>query len=406
MTAQRGTTRRRVARLALGGAAGLAMPWAVRRALAAEPVKIGMPLALTGPLGSVGQQLKRGGEAWAKVQNAKGGIIGRPIELLIEDTAGNPADCVRKAQEMVERDGCTIFTGITLSSEALAVAPKLDEWKAIFVSSDNGDGKLTAGALVPNFFRANISAPMGARAVSLYLRQSEFQKFYAIGMDYAWGHSSVGVFESEIKHANKNFIGSVFSPIGTKDFSPYITKIRQSEAEALYIVMAGDDFNAFLGQAAQYRLPDKVQMLTEQMELSLLRAVGDAALGLVGSTRYCFTIDNPKNREFVALWQKERGMVPDTFEGEQWQALQVLAAGIEKAGGTDTAKLRDALENVAIDDIKGPVQMRKCDHQAVQGGFMVKAVKKDGVAHPVPEIIASYPGDKTTPACNKETFED
>jgi len=68
-------------------------------------------------------------------------------------------------------------------------------------------------------------------------------------MDYAWGHSSVGVFESEINHAKKNFIGSVFSPIGTKDFSTYITKIRQSGAEALYIVMAGDDFNAFLGQA-------------------------------------------------------------------------------------------------------------------------------------------------------------
>jgi branched-chain amino acid transport system substrate-binding protein len=399
-------TRRNVARLALGGAAGLALPWAARRAAAAEPIKIGMPMALTGPLGSVGQQLKRGGEAWAKAQNAKGGLLGRQIQLLIEDTAGNPADCVRKAQEMVERDGCNIFTGITLSSEALAVVPKLDEWKAIFVSSDNGDGKLTAGALVPNFFRANISAPMGARAVSLYLRQSKFEKYYAIGMDYAWGHSSVGVFESEIKHAKKNYLGSVFSPIGTKDFSTYITKIRQSGADALYIVMAGDDFNAFLGQAAQYKLPDKVQMLTEQMELSLLRAVGDAALGLVGSTRYCFTLDNPKNKEFVALWQKEHGNVPDTFEGEQWQALQVLAAGIEMAKSTETKALREMLEMVAIDDIKGHVAMRQCDHQAVQGGFMVKAVKKEGVAHPVPEIIASYPGDKTTPACNKETFED
>jgi branched-chain amino acid transport system substrate-binding protein len=392
-----------MARLALAGTA-LAMPW-VRRVAAAEPIKIGMPLALTGPLGSVGQQLKRGGEMWAKVANAKGGVIGRQIQLLIEDTSGNPADAVRKSQEMVERDQCNILTGITLSSEALAVVPKLDEWNAIFVSSDNGDGKLTAAALAPNFFRANISAPMGARAVSLFLRQSKWQKFYAIGMDYAWGHSSVGVFESEIKHANKDFVGSVFSPIGTKDFSTYITKIRQSAAEALYIVMAGDDFNAFLGQAAQYKLPEKVQMLTEQMELSLLRAVGDAALGLVGSTRYCFTIDNPKNKEFVALWQKEHGNVPDTFEGEQWQALQVLAAAIEKAKSTETKALHDALETVAIDDIKGQVAMRKCDHQAVQNGFMVKAVKRDGFSHPVPEIIATYPGEQTTPPCNKETFE-
>ena len=197
----------------------------------------------------------------------------------------------------------------------------------------------------------------------------------------------------------------MFSPIGTKDFSTYITKIRQSGAEALYIVMAGDDFNAFLGQAAQYKLPEKVQMLTEQMELTLLRAVGDAALGLVGSTRYCFAIDNSKNKEFVALWQKEHGTVPDTFEGEQWQALQVLAAAIEKAKSTETQALHDALETVAIDDIKGDVAMRKCDHQGVQNGFMVKAVKRDGFSHPVPEIIATYPGEQTTPPCNKETFE-
>jgi branched-chain amino acid transport system substrate-binding protein len=406
MTERRGVTRRTVTRSAAAAFALAGAPWWSGRAVAIEPIKIGMPLALTGPLGSVGQQLKRGGELWAKVQNAKGGLIGRQIQLLIEDTGGNPADAVRKAQEMVERDGCNIFTGITLSSEALAVVPKLEEWKAIFVSSDNGDGRLTAESFVPNFFRSNISAPMGARAVSLYLRQSEFQNFYAIGMDYAWGHNSVDVFTDEIKRSKKNFIGAVFSPIGTKDFSTYITKIRQAGADALYIVMAGDDFNAFLAQAAQYRLPEKVQLLTEQMELTLLRAVGDAALGLVGSTRYCFTLDYPANKEFVALWQKEHGVVPDTFEGEQWQACQVLAAGIEKTKSTETAALREALETVAIDDIKGHVAIRKCDHQAVQSGFMVKAVRRDGFSHPAPELIATYPGDKTTPPCNKMTFED
>ena len=98
--------------------------------------------------------------------------------------------------------------------------------------------------------------------------------------------------------------------------------------------------------------------------------------------------------------------VPDNNEGEQWQALEVLGAGIEKAGSTDTDALRSALETVAIDDIKGPVAIRKCDHQAVQTGYMVKLVKGDGFSYPVPQIIATYSGDKTTPACNKMTFED
>lgn len=399
-------TRRNAMRLGAAGTVALASPWVVRRAYAAEPIKIGAPLALTGPLGSVGQQLKRGCELWVKWQNQKGGLLGREIKLSIEDTGGNPADAVRKAQEMVERDGCNIFTGITLSSEALAVVPKLDEWNAIFVSSDNGDGRLTAESFVPNFFRANVSAPMGARAVSLFLRSAPYKTFYAIGMDYAWGRNSVSVFEAEMKQAKKNFVGSVFSPIGTKDFSTYITKIRQSGADACYVTMAGDDYNAFLSQAAQYKLPEKVQLLSEVVDLTVPRAVGDAALGLVSSMRYCFRLENPKNKEFVALWEKEYGIPPDNNEGEQWQALQVLAAGVEKAKSTETKALRQALETVAVDDINGHVPIRKCDHQAVQDGVVVKLVKAEGFSYPVPQIIATFPGEKTVPACNKMTYED
>src|ERR1051325_663076 len=406
MATPSGLTRRRVVQLGVTVAAGTALPRLARVARAAEPIKIGAPLALTGPLGSVGQQLKRGCEFWVKARNAKGGLLGREIKLVIEDTGGNPADAVRKAQEMVERDGCNIFTGITLSSEALAVVPKLDEWNAIFISSDNGDGRLTAESFVPNFFRANVSAPMGARAISLFLRTASYKSFYAIGMDYAWGRNSVSVFEAEMKQAKKSFVGSVFSPIGTQDFSTSITKIRQSGGDACYVTMAGDDYNAFLSQAAQYRLPEKVQLLSEVVDLTVPRAVGDAALGLISSMRYCFRVDNPKNKEFVETWKKEYGAVPDNNEGEQWQALQILAAGIEKAKSTETKALRSALETVEIDDIKGHVAIRKCDHQGVQGGTVVKLVQAEGFPSPVPEIIAPFPGDKTVPACNKMTFED
>ena len=119
------------------------------------------------------------------------------------------------------------------------MVPKLAEWDAIFVSGINGDGRLTADSFVPNFFRANISGPMGARAVSLYLREAKINSFYALGMDYAWGHNSVQVFEDEMKRANKNFIGKVFAPTGTKDYSTYITKIRQSGADAVLSRDAG-----------------------------------------------------------------------------------------------------------------------------------------------------------------------
>jgi len=405
MTCKPGVTRRA---MIAGAGAAVTSPyvWTSAHAEAGNALKIGMPLALTGPLGSVGQQQKRGAEFYVKLQNAKGGILGRKIELLIEDTAGNPATCVRKAQEMVERYDCRLFTGITLSSEALAIAPKLAEWNAIFISSDNGDGRLTAESFVPNFFRANISGPMGARAVSLYISEAKLKSFYALGLDYAWGHNSVEVFENEMKRRNIAFIGKVFAPTGTKDYSTYIAKIRQSGADGVYLVLAGDDNNAFLAQAAQYQLSAKMEMLTEQIELSALRAVGDAAVGLVGSTRYAFTIDTPDNKEFVDLWKTEHKDLPDTFEGEQWQCMKVFEAGIIKAGGDEADKLRPALEDLTIESIKGKVFMRKCDHQGVQQGFMVRVVKTAGFDYPIPEVISRLPAERTSPPCNKTTYED
>jgi len=399
MTGKSGFSRRAV----LG--ATLASPIVLRHARGEEPIKIGMPVALTGPGGEIGAQMRRGAEFWIKTVNASGGLLGRQLRLFAQDTAGDPATAVRKAQDVVERDGCRLLFGMTLSSEALAVVPKLAEWNAIFMSSDNGDGRLTGASFVPNFFRANTSGPMGTRAVALYLRTAGFKKFCALGMDYAWGHNSIGVFKDEVKKSGKDFITDIYSPIGTKDYSTYITKIRQSGADACYLVLQGDDNNAFLSQAKQYRLSDKVQLLTEIVDLDSIHAVGEAAVGLIGSSRYTFTFPGEANARFVAAWKKEYGNVPDVFEGEQWQACQMLQQGIEKAGSIDAEKLRPALETVAIDGIKGKVAMRACDHQAVQQGFMVKVVRKAGYADPIPELIATFPADQVTPACRQMTYD-
>ncbi len=385
--------------------ATLASPVVLRHALGDEPIKVGMPCALTGPGGEIGAQMRRGAEFWAKTVNAKGGLLGRQIQIFSQDTAGDPATAVRKAQDVVERDGCRLLFGMTLSSEALAVVPKLAEWNAIFMSSDNGDGRLTGASFVPNFFRANTSGPMETRAISLYLRQAGFKNFYALGMDYAWGRNSIGVFKDEVKKAGKNFIADIYSPIGTKDYSTYITKIRQSGADACFLVLQGDDNNAFLSQAKQYRLGDKVQLLTSIVDLNSIHAVGEAAVGLIGSSRYTATLPGDSNAQFVAAWKKEYGVIPDVFEGEQWQACQVLAAGIEKAGSIDADKLRPALETVEIDGIKGKVTMRACDHQAAQQGFIVKVVRKEGFADPVPELIATFAPDQVTPACRQMTYD-
>jgi branched-chain amino acid transport system substrate-binding protein len=378
-------------------------PLLVRRALAAEPIKIGIPCALTGSLAVVAEQTKRTATLFAKQINAAGGINGRPIELIIEDTGGNPATCVRKVQQMVERDGCRIFTGITFSSETLAVMPRLAEWDSIYVACGNGDASMTADAFVPNFFRGNPSGPTEARLLSLYIKDSGLKKFYAIGMDYSWGHSTVAAFEQEMKRNNIEFVGKVFAPTGTRDFSSYITKIRQSGADGLMMVQSGDDANAFMTQAAQYRLGDKVKMFTTLIELSTIKAVGEASKGVIGTMRYMSTYDDPVNKTFVDMFTKEIKETPDWNDGEQWKALQFIATAIKKANTTKSTDLIKALDGMELDTVKGKASFRACDHQSMEDGFVVQVDKVGNALLPV--LVKKYPAEQITPACLKKTFD-
>jgi len=112
------------------------------------------------------------------------------------------------------------------------------------------------------------------------------------------------------------------------------------------------------------------------------------------------------NRDFVALWTKEYGNAPDNNEGDQWQACQVLGDAITRAGSADIEPLKAALLTVNMDSIKGHIAMRECDHQVIQPGFMVKVVKQAGSAVPGAEVLATFPGEKTAPACRQMTYTD
>src|SRR5215831_10592360 len=158
-------TRRTILRGVAAASALVAAPAYLRHATAATPIKIGIPTVITGGYALLGSQVIRTCKLVKKLTDAKGGLIGQPVEFVYQDTQGDPATCVRKCQELVERDNCHILTGVIVSSEAAAM-------------------------FVPRFFRANTSAPMGARALALYLKDAPEKKFIAMASDAAWGRSS------------------------------------------------------------------------------------------------------------------------------------------------------------------------------------------------------------------------
>ncbi len=398
-------TRRGILKGALAASALIAAPAYLKRATAATPIKIGIPTVITGGYAVLGQQTMRTCKLVKKMTDAKGGVLGRPVEFLYQDTQGEPANCVRKCQEMVERDDCRIFTGVIVSSEAAAIMPKLEEWNAFFISDGNGDGRLTAELLVPRFFRANTSAPMGARTVALYLKDAPEKKFVALASDYSWGQSSVKAFEEQTKKIGKDLVDKIFTPVANKDYSTYITKILQSGAQGCYIALQGDESRAFYSQATQYGLTQRVQLFTEIVAQSDIKVLGKDSIGLIGSSRYPFTYDIPQNRAFVEAFGNEyKNEIPDWTDGEIYQALMILFAAMEKADSTEPMKLVAAMEDLEVTSVKGAILMRKCDHQGENQGFVVKVAQTEKYAEPIPEVVKIYPREMVTPDCRSSSY--
>ncbi len=370
----------------------------------ANAIKIGIPTVITGGYALLGSQVMRTCRLVKKMTDAKGGVLGRPVEFLFQDTQGDPAICVRKTQELVERDNCRILSGVIVSSEAAAMLPKLESWNAVFLSHGNGDGRLTAELYVPRFFRANTSAPMGARALALYLKDAPQKKFMAIASDAAWGRSSNTAFEAQIKRVGKDLVDKIYAPVANKDYSPYITKILQSGVEGCYVALQGDEARAFYSQATQYKLSQRVQFFTEIVAQADIKVLGKDAIGLMGSSRYPLTYDIPQNKAFVDAFMAEYKEIPDWTDGEMYQALMILFAALEKARSDEPMKIVAAMEDLEVTSVKGPVKMRKCDHQGENQGFVVRVGQNKSFSEPVGEIVKIYPREMITPDCRSASY--
>jgi len=138
------------------------------------------------------------------------------------------------------------------------VVPKLAEWDSIFISSDNGDGRLTAESLVPKLLPRQHPVRWARARCRSICGGAKLQKFYALGSTTPGGTTACRS-SSRRRSKARRVPGQDLRADRTKDYSPYITKIRQSGADAVFLVLQGDDNNAFLSQAQQYRLPEKVK---------------------------------------------------------------------------------------------------------------------------------------------------
>src|SRR5580658_8947267 len=223
------------------GAMQIASPFVVK-SLADEPVKIGLDNPLTGTFAALGKNELIGAQLAVEQINAKGGILGRQVELLVEDsTSGDTATAVQKALKLIERDKVDFLIGNINSALAQAIANTSNQKGVFHIVPGGHTDSVTGTQCHWNVFRVCNTTRMETNSVSKLLLSSFGKKWYFITTDYAFGHSLQEGFEASLKAAGGTELGADYTPLGTTDFSANLIKAQSTNPDAIILLLAGDD---------------------------------------------------------------------------------------------------------------------------------------------------------------------
>ena len=333
-------------------------------AAAEKPIKIGVIVPLSGIVAQGGAEMRDGIAMAAK---EKGTILGRPIQLIVEDTRIKPDVAVSKAEKLVFKDECVALIGVFSSGVGLAIAKNIDRLNVPFLTTHVMETKLYG--LNKLVFRsgqlANDQTALGNVMSIMATPDLKKRKYYVLVHDYAWGHDAAKRF---IELAKKNGIEVVNpdfdkAPTKTTDWSTYISKIKASGADGVYIALITNVIPVFAKQAYDFGITKYARIVTAAAPGPMeLEAGGEACVGIFGVSDYSWAIKNPKNDVWAPKFWKEYKTIPSDAACHSYVGAMNLFNGIEKAGSTDPMKIADALRGISFDGPYGVVRISAKDN--------------------------------------------
>jgi branched-chain amino acid transport system substrate-binding protein len=348
---------------------------------AEDTIKVGVDTPLSGTYAQIGKQVRWGAELAAKEINAAGGVGGRKFELIFEDEEANPPVAVRKAEKLLQQDKVDLLTGTVNSGSTLAVGQVAERNDRILVTTVSYATSITGAQCNANVFRVNANARQQSAALTAWLiKNIPGKRYFFIGPDYEMGRSTISAFQDDIKRSGGTDVGATFPPLGAKDFSSYHGQIRAARPDVIMTATAGNDTVRLLTQLKEYGI------LSDQLTLAgaagavtqeNIGAMAGAGEGFVSAAGYAVDIDTPRNKAFVTAFKQAYQTDPDLFGADTYGLFYLFKQAIEKAGGTETAKLRAAMEDMSWETPQGTKKIRKGDHQAIVDMLVVKVVGSD-----------------------------
>jgi branched-chain amino acid transport system substrate-binding protein len=357
--------------------AGLGMPAIVRAQ--SDVIRIGHLTPVTGFLGPLGEFAQMGVKLAAEEINAAGGVLGRKVELVIEDSV-NPQTASAKAERLIERDKVAMIIGEISSASALAIGQVANRTKTVFINTGANSDALRGASCNPFMFHIEAANSMMVTAVGTYLKTENMikgKKWYSLTADYAFGHDLFRVAKKFVTENGGEFIGEELVPTDATDFSPYLLKIRQAQPDIVASNLAGNQITNFIKQYAEYGLQFPITGFG--FDTAVAWGAGKGNFSGIWPLIWHHMVDTPSSKRFVEAFTKKYGKPPENQCWGDYNSLKIVAQSFTEMKAADPQKLAEHLRKGAKFDILKSREgyFRAYDNQMVQEMYAVRAKDSD-----------------------------
>lgn len=332
-----------------------------------EPIKFGMPNALSGGGAVYAVPMVQGAKVAVEEINKRGGVLGRPFELILRDHKGNAESASRQAEELILKEKVDFLAGTIYSNTALAISSVAKKHKVLFMDCGVRTSSLTEDEGHRYVGSISVDTTYEGRAMAMFDKDTPNKKYWIIGSDYAYGRDAVKYFKEAIKKIkpDSEILGETWVKMGETEFTTPIGAIVRAKPDMLISVLISAAFQSFSLQARPYGLFNKtVISVPITMQTELVRPLGkDFPEGAVGSTKYIQGLLKTKEAqafEKLYLETTKEKFVP-AFAADGYILMWLYAKAIEKAKTTNTEAVIDAMKGLTLDTPKGKMTIRDCD---------------------------------------------
>lgn len=349
--------------------------------MAADTIKIG-EINHYKRLAAFAVPYKKGIELALEEANAAGGVLGKPLEFIFRDDQGKPGEAVKIAEELMTRDGTVMLTGSIFSHVGLAISSFAAEKKYLYLAAEPLADALVWSKGNDYTFRLRASTHMQASMLAEAAAKTDAKTYATIAPNYAYGKDAVAAFKKALTALKPDveFVTEQWPALFKIDAGAEVQAIERAKPDAIYNVTFGSDLAKFVREGSTRGLFDgrKVYgLLTGEPEyLDPLKDEAPVGWTVTGYPWYDFS--DGANKAFVDAYKAKFGEGPRLGSLVGYMTVQSIAAGIKKAGSTDTAALVSAFKGLEVDTPVGRITYRKQDHQATTGAFVGTTAVKDG----------------------------